>query len=164
MFEGKQNTRKENVAVCSVAAAKVSRGAAKRQRRLLRAGLYQWKRRVDHHGYLRELSDRITQGRQRRLLQQAWDRYTGFLEYCQQHDRNVASASDLTRTLEDRMLRRHFNAYCAFANRQRRARKYFGRILSRMDLWMKSRYMERWRENGNEKVQYELNTVQNSDV
>ena len=85
MFEGKQNTRKENVAVCSVAAAKVSRGAAKLQRRLLRAGLYQWKRRVDHHGYLRELSDRITQGRQRRLLQQAWDRYTGFLEYCQQH-------------------------------------------------------------------------------
>lgn len=117
MHTGQQKHRKENVAVCSVATKKASKGAAKLQKRILKGGLYQWKRRVEHLRHMKELTDRISLRRQRRQLESAWDRYKGFLLYCRQHDRNVDSASELMRTFRDRTLRRHFNAYCAFCHR-----------------------------------------------
>lgn len=67
-------------------------------------------------------------------------------------------------TFRDRKLRRHFNALCAFVIQHRRARDYWGCILSRMDLWMKQRIMNKWRDNGGEKVLFELNKIQNDTV
>jgi hypothetical protein len=53
-------------------------------------------------------------------------------------------------------MRRCFNAYCAYANNQRKAKNYWGRILTRMDLWMKRRAVVTWRKNGNVKYLFEL--------
>ena len=70
------------------------------------------------------------------------------------------SADHLTYTLNIRTMRRCFNAYCAFVQRQRRAKGYAGRILTRMDLWMKRRAVVTWRANGNIKFSFELNEKQ----
>ena len=81
----------------------------------------------------------------KRLLGDAFERYKEFYLKSKQHERNLVSAGHLTYSFEIRTLRRCFDAYCAFVHKQRRAKNYWGRILIRMDLWMKRRAMVTWR-------------------
>ena len=74
-----------------------------------------------------------------RFLRQAFDRYVQFFRRSQQHTRNVKSADYMKETLDKRTLRKHFNALCFYTNRQKRSKKYWLRILGRMDAYMKKR-------------------------
>lgn len=83
---------------------------------------------------------------------------------CKQHDRNVVSGDHLIGTFNKRKLRKCFNAYCAFVHLQGKAKRYMGRILQRMDLWMKKRAMTSWRANGHLKYMAEMTVLQNENV
>ena len=48
-----------------------------------------------------------------------------------------------------RRMRRNFNALCQRADRDRRAREYWNRILNKMDKFMKMRALKIWSENAN---------------
>lgn len=118
--------------------------------------LYRWRERVRQIGYLKERHQSIHDKYRKRLLKDALERYQIFYLYCKQHDRNLISAGHLTYNFDVRAMRRCFDAHCAFVNNQRRAKNYWGRILIRMDLWMKRRAMVTWRKNGNIKYLFEL--------
>lgn len=123
-------------------------------------GLYRWRERVRQLGYMKERHASIHMKMRKRLLGDAFGRYLEFYLYCKQHDRNVVSAGHLTYAFDVRAMRRCFDAHCAFVHKQRRAKNYVGRILIRMDLWMKRRAMVTWRKNGNIKFLYELDWKQ----
>ena len=115
-------------------------------------------------GYMKERNDSIHSGKRKRLLGDAFGRYKEFYLKCKQHDRNLISADHLTYALNIRTMRRCFDAHCAFVHKQRRAKNYVGRILIRMDLWMKRRAVVTWRSNGNVKYLFELNEKQMNTV
>ena len=121
-----------------------------------KVALYKWRDRCRMVGYIKQRHGSIHQKMKERLLKQAMERYILFYLYCKQHDRNVIKAGNLTYTFEVRSMRRCFDAYCAFVHKQKRAKNYWGRILIRMDLWMKRRAVVTWRKNGNVKHLHDL--------
>lgn len=160
----KQERQQEGFVRAGRSGAKYSKTMRKFLLRWQGVGLYKWRERVRHMGYIKERNDSIHSKMRQRLLGEAFERYKEFYLKSKQHDRNLVSADHLTYALDIRTLRRCFNAYCAFTHKQRRAKNYWGRILIRMDLWMKRRAMVAWRSNGNVKFLCELNEKQINTV
>ena len=94
---------------------------------------------------MKERKSSIHSKMRKRLLRDSFGRYKVFYLKCKQHDRNLVSAGHLTYVFNVRTMRSCFNAYCAFVHKQRRAKNYVGRILIRMDLWMKRRAIITWK-------------------
>lgn len=65
-------------------------------------------------------------------------------------------------TFRMKRLRKMFDGFEAFVNDHRRARKYWGSILSRMDLTMKSKALGTWRDNMGVKAEVLFSFDQNN--
>lgn len=63
-------------------------------------------------------------------------------------------------TLHQRTMRKIYNSLCFYTNRQVTAKKYWTRIFTRMDHFMKKRALKIWNENGHTKFQAELSSKQ----
>lgn len=120
-----------------------------------------WRDRIEGFRVGKTRNNQVLQKMRIRFTKDAFYRFKEFALKGKQHERNEVSAEHLLGTLNKRTLRRHFNAYCSFIHRHKTAKKYWKRILQRMDLWQKKRTMKRWRENGNLKRIFELQQIQN---
>ena len=160
----RQQRQREGFALDGESGYKFSKSIRKYLLRWQQVGLYRWRERVRHMGYMKERNNSIHSGKRIRLLSDAFGRYKEFYLKCKQHDRNLVSADHLIYAFNVRIMRRCFDAYCAFVHKQRRAKNYVGRILIRMDLWMKRRAVVTWRANGNLKFMHELNEKQMNTV
>ena len=63
-------------------------------------------------------------------------------------------------TLHQRTMRKIYNSMCFYTNRQFTAKKYWTRIFTRMDHYMKKRTLKIWNENGQNKFQGQLGSKQ----
>ena len=61
--------------------------------------------------------------------------------------RNEQSAQHIRETLNKRTLRKHFNAIVFYVKRHLRAKRYWNKILGKMDKFMKQRAITMWAEN-----------------
>ena len=83
----------------------------------------------------------------KRFIRQAFDRYLEFFRRHQQQGRNEKSAEHIRGTLNKRTLRKHFDAICFYAKRHKRSKRYWNKILGKMDKYMKQRAITMWAEN-----------------
>jgi hypothetical protein len=60
----------------------------------------------------------------------------------------VGSAEYMAETLNIRIMRRHFNAYCAYIAKFKVAKRCLRKIFCRLDAWIKKRTIKDWSVNG----------------
>ena len=92
----------------------------------------------------------------KRLLIQAFTIYKTIYMKSKQHDRNVSSSEYFQDTLQKRLLRRTFNAYCCYLKNFQDGKKAMKRIMLKIDQWSKKRAIKTWRVNGDAKRMDEL--------
>ena len=61
--------------------------------------------------------------------------------------KNVKRADNLIEQFKMRERAKFFNAICQYTHRQQTAKRYWTKILNRMDAHMKRRAMKMWNEN-----------------
>lgn len=86
----------------------------------------------------------------KRNLREAFDTYLDFYKGSRQHDLNVQAAAKLFEKISLRNQARHFNALVYYTNRNLQARRYWKKILGRLDQFMKLRAVKVWQENANQ--------------
>lgn len=69
----------------------------------------------------------------KRNLREAFDAYLDFYKGSRQHDVNVRAAGKLFEKISQRNQARHFNALVYYTNRNLQARRYWKKILGRLD-------------------------------
>lgn len=85
----------------------------------------------------------------KRFLRDAFNRYLFFFKWSRQHDLNIRGSMTLNDKLNMKTKAKVFNALTFHTNRHLRAKRYWKKILSRMDQYMKLRTITIWKENAN---------------
>ena len=98
----------------------------------------------------------------KRNLRRAFDLYVVFLKWSRQHSKNLSGADSLFYKIKLKQMQKTFNAMTYYTNRNKRARRYWNKILHRMDSYIKKRHLTIWRFNANEKFEFELDQNQNA--
>jgi|DEB0MinimDraft_12_1074336.scaffolds.fasta_scaffold03314_2 hypothetical protein len=91
-----------------------------------------------------------------RFLRQSFDRYLAFLKKSQQHSRNENGANFMVDTLNQRTMRKVYNAMCFYTMWRKRVKQVWSKVLYRFDFFQKQRSMKRWKDNAHEKYQKNL--------
>ena len=110
--------------------------------RKLALAMGRWKDICKFRGQQEDMTSLVIKRMRNRFLRQSFDLYLQFYKKSQQHGRNVKGADFMRETLAKRTLRKHFNAMCFHTNRQVKSRKYWLRILGKMDGYMKKRAIQ----------------------
>jgi hypothetical protein len=92
----------------------------------------------------------------KRNLRQAFDKYLEFLNWSRQHHKNLAGANSLYYKVKVREMQKTFNAMSFYTNRNKRARRYWNKILHRMDAYIKQRHLTIWKFHAGVKFEFEL--------
>ena len=96
-----------------------------------------------------------------RYLRQAFDLYLAFYRRDQQHSRNERSADYVIETFKQRQMRKFYNAWCQYTNKMLLIKRYWRKILHRMDLYLKQRAVKIWNTHAHIKYEFDLESRQN---
>ena len=86
----------------------------------------------------------------KRNLREAFDNYLFFFKWSRQHDINVRGANNLADKINMKNKAKVFNALCFYTRRNQEAKRYWKKVLSRMDQFMKLRAVNVWKENAHQ--------------
>ena len=85
----------------------------------------------------------------KRNLREAFNNYLVFYKWSQQHDKNVRGSNGLFEKISMKNKAKVFNALVFYTKRNQQAKRYWKKVLSRMDQYMKLRAVNVWKENAN---------------
>ena len=90
---------------------------------------------------------RIAMHMRKRNLREAFNNYLFFFKWSRQHDVNVRGANFLFDKISQKNKAKVFNALCFYTQRNQEAKRYWKKVLSRLDQYMKLRAVNIWKEN-----------------
>ena len=90
---------------------------------------------------------RVTGRMRKRFLREAFNKYYAFYKWSRQHDANLMGSETLKEKLDMRTKAKVFNSLSFHTNRHQRAKRYWQKVLSRLDQYMKLRAVTIWKEN-----------------
>ena len=105
-----------------------------------------WKESVDTKTAMDDGSNLVIGKMRKKFLRQAFDLYKAGVLYMKQQDKNDASVEQLRRTLQERSIRRVFNAWASYKHSFKNAKRYWQIVFTNMDTWQKKRAFMRWRD------------------
>ena len=85
----------------------------------------------------------------KRNLREAFNNYLFFFKWSRQHDQNIRGANHLYDKICMKNKAKVFNMIVFYTNRNLQAKRYWKKVLSRMDQYMKLRAVNVWKENAN---------------
>ena len=98
----------------------------------------------------------------KRNLRKAFDEYIAWLKWHRQHVKNIRGALYIRSKYDLKLMQRTYDAICFYFNRHTRAHRYWNKILTRMDCYLKKRAVTNWRVNAGLKYEEELANIQDS--
>lgn len=120
----KEIKKKENQVVRSGRTA-TTRAVKICLRRYLKQGMDRWKESVDTKTAMEDGSNLVIGKMRKKFLRQAFDLYKAGVLYMKQQDKNDASVEQLRRTLQERSIRRVFNAWASYKHSFKNAKRYW---------------------------------------
>ena len=103
---------------------------------------------------------KVMMRQRKRQLRAALDYYIDFLKWSRQHDRNMNGMLYLRHKANTKLMQRVYDATVWYTQRNLRARRYWTRILNRMDAFLRQRAINVWRENAGLSYENELKRIQ----
>ena len=117
--------------------------------RQLSVAIAKWQCIVQLDNTQKDQYQRIVSRMRKRFLRDAFDNYLWFFKWSRQHDLNIRGSIGLSYKLNMKTKAKVFNALSFNSNRHLRAKRYWKKILSRMEQYRKLRAVTMWKENAN---------------
>jgi hypothetical protein len=120
----------------------------KGSRRLKEQAMARWRDRCVKVNVIEDGAGTIVKRLRTRFLRKAFDFYLAGVKRLRQENFDEDRVKYYKRTLQERAMKKVFNAWCAYKHLFERAKKYWNRAYLRMDRSMKQKAFRKWMEKG----------------
>ena len=163
-LEKEQKIRSEDSVVMAVRENKGHKVFKKFLLRIQETALARWRDTLNDFKHHKRYQDEILRKCRNRFIRESFEIYKKVYLKSLQGDKNRRSAEHMAGVLRMRQLQKLFNAYCAYVERHKVAKRYLKKMLNKLDMCKKQSYIRHWNVKSKLKKEWILENKINDQV